>query len=247
MEKKDLKTFVLGKLELREGMRVLDLGCGPGGDLLALGKRLRDASYDGVDASAAAIAEAEAAAAGDGRFRFRTMDISAGLPFEDGCFDAVYSINLLECIVDKAALLREIHRVLKPGGQTVMAHLDFDTQLFDGTDKARVRRLVQAYSDWQQAWMDDCDAWMGRRLWKHVNGSGLFDGAVDAFVLTDTRFEPGRYGYDRAMDFGAMAKRGLVAEADYAAFLQEQQALGEAGRFFYSITMFAYDGRKKGG
>lgn len=111
------------------------------------------------------------------------------MPFEDETFDVVFSNNVLECITDKGKLLSEIARVLKPSGQVVCAHFDWDSQLIDGTDKALVRKIVQTFNDWQQGWMDDCDAWMGRRLWKTFNRSKLFNGEIQCHVLTNTKYD----------------------------------------------------------
>lgn len=66
--------------------------------------------------------------------------------------------------------MREAVRVLRRGGQLVVGHWDWDSQLFDGSDWALVRRLVHASADWQQAWMahagrgTSCDLPLHRRL-----------------------------------------------------------------------------------
>jgi hypothetical protein len=52
------------------------------------------------------------------------------------------------------------------------------------------------------------------------------------------------YGHARAQDFGALVKRGLVAEQDYDEFLAEQADLNTRGKYFYSITGFVYLGQR---
>lgn len=95
---------------------------------------------------------------------FRNARLSERLPFDDASFDLVYSHNLLECVPDARAVAEEVARILRPGGQAVIGHWDWDSQLYDSADKTLVRRLIAAYADWQQAWMEHADAWMGRRL-----------------------------------------------------------------------------------
>jgi hypothetical protein len=124
----------------------------------------------------------------------------------------------------------------------VIAHWDWDSQLFDATDKARLRRIVQAFSDWQQPWMDHADGWMGRRLSGIFGATRLFDGAAHSRVLTNTVFAAPWYGHGRAQDFSALVKHALVSAEDYAGFLEEQVSLQAQGRYFYSITGFAYVG-----
>lgn len=53
-----------------------------------------------------------------------------------------------------------------------------------------MRKIVHAFADWQQAWMDSADGWMGRRLWDLFNSNGLFDGGVYAHVMTETVYGP---------------------------------------------------------
>jgi hypothetical protein len=138
---------------------------------------------------------------------------------------------------------REVARILKPGGWAVIAHWDWDSQLFDASDKPLVRRLVHAFADWQQAWMDYSDGWMGRRLWGTFAATGLFEGTLHARVLTNTVYAPPWYGHARAQDFRALVKRGLATEQDYHWFIGEQEALSTQGRYFYSLTGFAYVGQ----
>ena len=182
--------------------------------------------------------------AADPRVSLQCAPLDGRLPFDDQSIDLLYSHNLLECLSDPAAFAREAVRVLRPGGRLVVGHWDWDSQLFDGSDKALVRRLVHAYADWQQAWMAHADGWMGRRLWGVFHDAGLQDSAVHARVLTNTAYEPGWFGYENAHALGALARRGLVPVEEYDRFLQDQVALAAAGRYFYSITGFAYTGQR---
>jgi SAM-dependent methyltransferase len=231
--------------ELEQGL-VVDFGCGRGEDLHLLAARHSGAAvrFVGVDASVAAVAAATAALAAESRVALRCVALGTQLPFDDASVDVVYSHNLLECLADPAGFACEAARVLRPGGRLVVGHWDWDTQLFDGADKALIRRLVHAYADWQQAWMAHADGWMGRRLWGVFHACGAFEGMVHARVLTNTAYEPGCFGYENAQAIGSLARRGLVPAEDIERFLAEQVALAAAGRFFYSITGFAYAGRR---
>lgn len=109
--------FALGAL--RAGDTVLDLGCGAGFDAfvaaLTVGPTGR---VVGVDLSREMLAAAERGRVESGLFSvvFRQADVEA-LPFSDGSFEVALSNGVLSLIPDKAAALREIFRVLKPGGR----------------------------------------------------------------------------------------------------------------------------------
>lgn len=103
-------------LGLRSGMRILDVGCGPGGFVLHLSETLGgDTEVVGLDSDAKLIADASARAARDGaRVRFETGD-ALKLPYPDASFDAVVSSFLLCVLPEPVAALREMRRVAKPG------------------------------------------------------------------------------------------------------------------------------------
>lgn len=225
---------------------VVDLGCGCGEDLRLLAARHggTDVRLVGLDASADAIAAASVELAADARVSLACVALDGRLPLDDAGAAVVYSHNLLECLPDPAHFAREAARVLRPGGRVVVGHWDWDTQLFDGADKALVRRLVHAYADRQQTWMAHADGWMGRRLWGAFGTSAAFHGAVHARGLTNTAYTPGCFGYENAQSFRALARRGLASAEDVERFLAEQVALAAAGKYFYSVTGFAYVGQR---
>jgi len=224
---------------------VLDVGCGEGFDLYQLSMYFDKAKQlTGIDSSQKAIDRAKLEfAGGDDRINYMVGDASKRLPFKDGEFDLVFSSNFIESVVDKDKVLKEMHRVLKPGGQFICAHFDWDSQLFDGMDKALVRRLVHAFADWQQPWMADCDGWMGRRLNGTIQATGLFQGKIVPYVLTKTRLDETYYGFSRVNDFAQMAQAGIIPHADYDEFLAQTKHLAAQNRFFYSITMYIFVGQ----
>jgi hypothetical protein len=74
----------------------------------------------------------------------------------------------------------------------VLAHSDFDTLIFASEDLELTRRLVRAYCDTQQPWMDAVDGTIGRRLAAIAAGAGLQVEDVKASVVLSRRFAPVR-------------------------------------------------------
>lgn len=245
---KEMRSYIYSLIDNKNDDFILDIGCGTGYDLFEIGKRAsQNSTLIGLDVMEEAIKKARKRVNEDSRFCFRNHDVAEGIPFEEEFFDVIFSNNMLECIVDKDALIEEIHRVLKPNGQVVCAHFDWDSQLIDGENKDLVRKVVQNFNDWQQEWMTDIDAWMGRRLWRTFNRSRLFEGDIYTYVLTNTKFEEPYYGYQRIKDFEHLVNEGMISQEEYSRFMEDIKALARKGEYFYSITMYIYVGRKIGG
>lgn len=169
------------------------------------------------------------------------------MPFEDESYDVVYSSNVLECIRDKEALLSEVYRVLRPDGQVVFSHVDWDTQVINGTDKPLIRRIVAAFSDWTQGWMSESDGWMGRRMAGLFRRHAGFSGEVTPIVLINTEYAPGLYGHGRIMDVSIMAEKGVISKEDFKAFQEDLDKTLSEGGYFYSVTLYVFGGTKHGG
>jgi SAM-dependent methyltransferase len=100
------------------GMRVLDICCGPG--MLAAGALQRGAEATGLDFSAQAVELARRLVPNG---RFQQGDAQA-LPFSAGSFDAVLCGYGLMHLPEPAAALREMLRVLRPGGRAALSVWD---------------------------------------------------------------------------------------------------------------------------
>jgi ubiquinone/menaquinone biosynthesis C-methylase UbiE len=112
--------------ELRDARRVLDVGCGPGQFTILLAEALPLAEVSGIDLAPTMIEIARGHAARSlaaGRLHFEIADV-ARLPMVDASFDAVLSSGSIKHWPDPVAGLREIHRVLVPGGRAFIGEMN---------------------------------------------------------------------------------------------------------------------------
>lgn len=103
------------------GRTVLEIGSGVGGSALLMAGEFAAEKVVGIDIEPQLIERAarNASAAGlDGKTEFRLVD-PGPLPFDKASFDVVFSKDAIVHIEDKLGIYREIHRVLRPGGQFI--------------------------------------------------------------------------------------------------------------------------------
>ena len=127
---------------LPEGGRALDVGTGTGDFALALLARSpQSALVTGVDISTGmlAVAAHRAARAGLGTRYPRAVASVEALPFADGSFDRVTAGFVIRNVGDIPKGLREMRRVLRPGGRAVVLDLHTPTN-------PAIRRLHRAYT-----------------------------------------------------------------------------------------------------
>jgi SAM-dependent methyltransferase len=98
-------------------MRLIEGGCGAGSMALELAGIVHPGEVVGVDMDDRQVAAARTAAAEQRltNLRFETADVLS-LPFDDDSFDAAFLSSVCEHLQDPLAALRELGRVVKPGG-----------------------------------------------------------------------------------------------------------------------------------
>ncbi len=126
-----LYQVVLEELQKSPNTQVLELGFGNGLTTLPLFDRVPDIHYTGLDFSQTMVTAASktfAAHIAGGRARLHEGS-SDSMPFPDASFDAVFGVNTIYFWDDYEAHLREIARVLKPGGRFISGYRDRTSML----------------------------------------------------------------------------------------------------------------------
>ena len=205
---------------LEPGMRLLDLGCGPGTISVGLAESVAPGALHGIDMEETQVemANAAAKAGGHDNATFQTGD-ATDLPFDDATFDVAHCHALLNHAPDTQAVLAEMKRVLKPGGLVAAREVIGDSSLFEPPSDmgsngwATFLRLLAANGGHPQ---------MGKEL------KGAFVEAGFSDVLASASFKPyttaddlaflhgmitGWFFADRTMD--AVIAHGLASEAQF--------------------------------
>ena len=127
---------------LRRGERVLDATCGTGIVARQAAERVGpEGSVAGVDITPGMLAVARTVTA---RLPIRWYETSVeAMPLSDHAFDVVFCQLGLQFVVDKAAALREMHRVLVPGGRLYLS-VPTPSRFFDVLENALARHVPDA-------------------------------------------------------------------------------------------------------
>jgi ubiquinone/menaquinone biosynthesis C-methylase UbiE len=165
------------------GARILDVGCGTGEAAARLLDLFSGASLTGVDLEEAHLERARRKCAPFGeRAKFQLGDALA-LPFADATYDLVVSRHLLQAVPDAPRALREMVRVLRPGGRIHLIAEDYgmiwcyptehDSDLFWHEIPLRFGKAIGV------------DANIGRKMFTLLTDLGMADVAAD-FAVVDT-------------------------------------------------------------
>src|SRR5262245_61716188 len=122
---------------LRRDARLLDVGCGPGTITADFAQRIAPGFVLGVDASADVIAEAQRDHPG---VSFAVGDVYR-LDLLDASFDIVHAHQVLQHLSDPVAALKEMRRVVRPGGIVAVRDSDYGSFIWHPADD-RLRRWL---------------------------------------------------------------------------------------------------------
>ncbi len=118
-----LTKWAMNFMDVQPTDRVLDIGCGGGMAIKLIAKIAVDGFVAGIDYSEDMVQQAlrrTAAAVRAGRVDIRHGNVAA-LPYDDEFFDKVIAVETFYFWPDPVANLKEVYRVLRPGGRVALA------------------------------------------------------------------------------------------------------------------------------
>ena len=216
-------------LAAEPGQTVLDVGCGPGGDVPLLVDAVgAGGRVLGVDREPRMAAEASARHGLRAGVGFACAE-AAALPLPAAGVDRVWMHRVLQHAREPARVLAEAVRVLRPGGRAVLADPDWETLLFDHPDvqssRAYTRHVVERIIR---------NGVIGRQLARRAAEAGL---AVEAVVpVTAALRDAGEA--DRILGFQRNAERAVTAGYLTAEAAQAWLDGLAEGPFLASVTVF---------
>ncbi len=166
--------------ELRPGMRLLDVGCGPGSITRGLAERLAPGQVIGLDLSREILAAArqDAAARGLANLQYEEGSVYQ-LPFPDASFDVVFAHQVLQHLREPGAALRELLRVVRSGGLVAVRDVDWGTASYWPADPW-IDRFVEVHL--KTFYRNGGEPRIGRQLRALFNAADVTDLQITASV-----------------------------------------------------------------
>ncbi len=212
----ELQAKLLGGADflppLSRGAKMLDVGCGTGAIAREVATRVSPGEVIGVDREKAQLATARRLASEQGidNIHFQHGD-AANLDFPDGAFHAAYCRFLLEHVAEPPAVIREMARVVAPGGW-VCAY-EWENGCFAVyPDSPAVMEVWDAVYRLQELLRSD--PWIARKLYGVFRQAGLEHVNVKGFAWTATAAERDKLQglIDGAREITRQTREGLLVE-----------------------------------
>jgi len=168
--------------------RVIDVGCGPGHLSCRIAELVPEGSVVGVDTDPDLLASARQSAAAKGLERVSfARSWADGMPLETASADFAYARFLLQHVPQPVEVVREMSRVVQPGGTVMVVDTD-DGGILVHPEPAGLKQLLDASRDGQAA--QGGDRLIGRKLSQHMTRAGLENVQVQVVPFTSSLVGP---------------------------------------------------------
>lgn len=225
------RSAVLQALNLRTSERVLEVGCGGGYYAYEAAQFVGPAGcICATDISEAQIAAARECCADCTCVDCRVADL-ANLPYDEKTFDVVFCSQVMEYVPSLDESLREIHRVLRPGGRLVILATNWSSLVWYSTDPRRMKMVLSGWDD--HATYPDLPSILSARL----REAGMQPLRQSPVPIVNMSYNESSFSYWIAR----MIKRYLTARETVAvntvdAWLNEFDELEKKHSYFFSST-----------
>ena len=225
-------------LNLRPGESVVDVGSGPG--LLAAEMALDvgpTGRISGIDISETMLQMARSRCAkltSAALVDFQVGDATK-LPFPDETFNAAVSTQVYEYVVDVDAAIREVRRVLRPGGRVLVVDTDWDSIVWHGADPALTATVLRAWGEHL------VDPHLPGTLTRRLRNDGLTVQVQEVHSVLNTAYDKDSYSHGligQITNF-VPGRQGVTKERAEA-WSEQLRRAGEVGNYFFSLNRYLF-------
>jgi ubiquinone/menaquinone biosynthesis C-methylase UbiE len=239
---KENKQRTYAWMHIQPGHSVLDVGCGPGIDTIALARLVGPTGHVvGVDIDAAMVAEANRRAEKMGCRTWCSHQAgdAFALSLETGTFDSCRSERLFQHLYNPAGVLVEMARITKPGGWVVILDADHSTWSIDTPEVDIERHLIRILAERMVI-----NGYAGRQLYGLFKRQQFIEINIEIRPLYLTNYAQFRYGTQMDIIEREALSAGLVTEEELNLWQQNLEEAENTGTFFAHAAAVLVAGRK---
>lgn len=226
-------------LNLQPGLSVLDVGCGLGDDACRISELVSPGGQvTGVDASLSMVTQAQNRTQQlSEKLTFEVAD-ARRLQFQTGCFDRCRIDRVLQHIADPETAIKELYRVLKPGGLAVGYDNDWGSFSLSSEDLPITRKV-------QDRWCYSfTNPWIGRHLSVFFRRAGFEDIAIYPSVSLISDFETADKVYNIRKTIERLLSLSQITPKEADKWIDELSRQTSDGTFRAALTAYLIVGRK---
>jgi ubiquinone/menaquinone biosynthesis C-methylase UbiE len=229
------RQAVLQLLDLQPGERVLDIGSGPGLLAYAMAMAVGEVgAVSGIDLSDSMIALASRRCAALPWVDLRIGDATS-LPFANNKFDVVTATQVLNYVSELPTALREISRVLRPGGRVLILETDWDGLIWNTTDRERMQHVMAAWTE------HSAHPYLPRTIAQSLRAAGFTVVQQEVFPLFNPHYDTDSYSHG-IIDFIATfvtGRQGIGAD-EAQAWADELRERKQANEYFFCLNRYVF-------
>lgn len=228
-------------MHIRNGDRILDIGCGPGTDTIPLSQFVGttgqiigiDIDHEMIELANKKAKEANVA----DRVIHKHFDAES-IPYNADYFDSCHSDRLFQHMLTPWRTISEMVRVTKPGGWIVVSDTDHSTMSIDSPDIDIEWKLRRFHTEMFK------NGYIGRQLYRLFKQENLADIVVEIFPLFSTEYMLTRYIALLDKTEKEAISAGIITDEELKRWHNNLERSNEEGIFFCSVIMVLIAGRK---
>jgi ubiquinone/menaquinone biosynthesis C-methylase UbiE len=222
---------VFGAFGLRPGLRLLDVGCGTGDYLRVMAPLVAPGQAIGIDLSAELVKRGELLSRGEQpNLSFQVADVYHP-PFADASFERVTATQVMVHLSYPWTAIRELRRVLVPGGRLAIAEWDWDSTCLAVTDRGLGRRFTHLLCDQMN------NGLIARELASELVGHGFIEVDVVPQVRIQRTLGAAHQWLIRPA-IEEFVRTGALTEAEGTRLLDDLHERDATGRYFLARNYY---------